>query len=183
MKHLSILGSTGSIGTQTLDIVKHNPSEFKIIGLTTNKNIELLKKQIREFKPEAVAVMDSEKADLLKEDADINVYSGIDGIIKEDKLGLDAIYLQAKRWDSTVGRPEIQKIAGALQGVRAKKGIFITTADFSKEALDYTARIDTKIVLIDGETLAQHMIDYDVGVSRIASYEVKKIDSDYFAEE
>jgi len=108
---------------------------------------------------------------------------GIDGIIKEDKLGLDAIYLQAKRWDSTVGRPEIQKFAGALQGVRAKKGIFITTADFSKEALDYTARIDTKIVLIDGETLAQHMIDYDVGVSRIASYEVKKIDSDYFTEE
>lgn len=108
---------------------------------------------------------------------------GIDGIIKEDKLGLDAIYLQAKRWDGTVGRPEIQKFAGALQGVRAKKGIFITTSDFSKEALDYAAHIDTKIVLMDGETLAQHMIDYDVGVSRIALYEVKKIDSDYFTEE
>ncbi|WKZ32200.1 MAG: restriction endonuclease [Thermodesulfobacteriota bacterium] len=108
---------------------------------------------------------------------------GIDGIIKEDKLGLDAIYLQAKRWESTVGRPEIQKFAGALQGVRAKKGIFITTSDFSREALDYAARIDTKIVLIDGESLSQLMMDYDVGVSRIASYDVKKIDSDYFAEE
>ena len=108
---------------------------------------------------------------------------GIDGIIKEDKLGLDAIYLQAKRWDSTVGRPEIQKFAGALQGFRAKKGVFITTSNFSKEAEDYASRIENKIVLIDGETLAQHMIDYDVGVSRIASYEVKKIDSDYFSEE
>ncbi|MBI2134782.1 1-deoxy-D-xylulose-5-phosphate reductoisomerase [Candidatus Woesearchaeota archaeon] len=86
MKKLSILGSTGSIGTQTLDIVKSNPSEFKIAGLTTNKNIELLKKQIIEFKPEAAAVMDREKADLLKEKADIDVYSGIDGIIKIAKL-------------------------------------------------------------------------------------------------
>ena len=82
MKTLSILGSTGSIGTQTLDIVKNNPDEFKVIGLTANKNIELLKKQINEFKPEAVAVMDNEKADLLKKDVDVNIYSGIDGIIK-----------------------------------------------------------------------------------------------------
>ena len=82
MKNLSILGSTGSIGTQTLDIVKNNPNEFKIIGLTTNKNTELLKKQIDEFKPEAVAVMDKEKADLLKEKTDVDVYSGMDGIIK-----------------------------------------------------------------------------------------------------
>ncbi|MBU90519.1 1-deoxy-D-xylulose-5-phosphate reductoisomerase, partial [Candidatus Woesearchaeota archaeon] len=82
MKSLSILGSTGSIGTQTLDIVKDNPDEFKIVGLTTNKNIELLKKQIDEFKVEAVGVMDNEKADELKKDVDINVYSGIDGIIK-----------------------------------------------------------------------------------------------------
>jgi len=86
MKYLSILGSTGSIGTQTLDIVKSNPKEFRIVGLTTNKNIELLKKQIIEFKPEAVAIMDEKKADLLKEKADINVYSGIDGIIKIAKL-------------------------------------------------------------------------------------------------
>ena len=82
MKSISILGSTGSIGTQTLDIARNNPNEFKLAGLTTNKNIDLLKKQIIEFEPEAVAVMDEEKADLLKEDADINVYSGIGGIIK-----------------------------------------------------------------------------------------------------
>ena len=86
MKNLSILGSTGSIGTQTLEIVKNNPNEFKVIGLTTNKNIELLRKQIDEFKPEAVAVMDNEKADLLKKETDVNVYSGIDGIIKISKL-------------------------------------------------------------------------------------------------
>ena len=108
---------------------------------------------------------------------------GIDGIIKEDKLGLDAIYIQAKRWENTVGRPEIQKFVGALTGQRAKKGLFITTSDFSKDSLDYVSRIDTKIVLIDGETLAQLMIDHNVGVSTIASYELKKIDSDYFSEE
>ena len=108
---------------------------------------------------------------------------GIDGIIKEDKLGLDAIYIQAKRWANTVGRPEIQKFVGALTGQRAKKGLFITTSDFSAEAQDYVSRIDTKIVLIGGETLAQLMIDHNVGVSTIATYDLKKIDTDYFTEE
>lgn len=108
---------------------------------------------------------------------------GIDGIIKEDKLGLDAIYIQAKRWENTVGRPEIQKFVGALTGQRAKKGLFITTATFSSDAEDYVSRIDAKVVLIDGETLAQLMIDHNVGVSTINSYEVKKVDSDYFSEE
>lgn len=108
---------------------------------------------------------------------------GIDGIIKEDRLGLDIIYIQAKRWENTVGRPEIQKFAGALQGQRARKGIFITTASFSREALDYASRIENKIVLIDGERLAQLMIDHNLGVSPMATYEVKRIDSDYFAEE
>lgn len=108
---------------------------------------------------------------------------GIDGIIKEDKLGLDAIYIQAKRWENTVGRPEIQKFVGALTGQRAKKGLFITTATFSADAEDYVSRIDAKVVLIDGETLAQLMIDHNVGVSTINTYEVKKIDSDYFSEE
>jgi restriction system protein len=107
---------------------------------------------------------------------------GIDGIIKEDHLGLDSIYVQAKRWDATVGRPEIQKFAGALQGQRARKGIFITTSDFSKEAHDYVSRIDSKIVLIDGRSLSRHMIEFGVGVTSVASYEVKKIDSDYFAD-
>lgn len=108
---------------------------------------------------------------------------GIDGIIKEDKLGLDAIYIQAKRWEGTVGRPEIQKFVGALTGQRAKKGLFITTSNFSEDAIDYVSRIDAKVVLIDGETLAQLMIDHGVGVSTIAAYELKRIDSDYFTEE
>jgi restriction system protein len=108
---------------------------------------------------------------------------GIDGVIKEDRLGLDAIYIQAKRWENTVGRPEIQKFAGALQGQRARKGIFITTSDFSKEAQEYTSRIDTKIVLIDGKQLAKLMIDYNVGVTAVSNYQIKKIDSDFFSEE
>jgi restriction system protein len=108
---------------------------------------------------------------------------GIDGIIKEDRLGLDIIYIQAKRWENTVGRPEIQKFAGALQGQRAKKGIFITTSSFSKEAHEYASRIDSKIVLIDGEQLTQFMIDHNIGVAPVSSYEVKRIDSDYFAGE
>lgn len=110
---------------------------------------------------------------------------GIDGIIKEDRLGLDIVYIQAKRWEnnSTIGRPEIQKFAGALQGQRARKGIFIATADFTQSAREYVSLIDSKIVLIDGDTLAQLMIDFNIGVNTIASYELKRIDSDYFTEE
>ncbi|MDQ3374870.1 MAG: restriction endonuclease [Acidobacteriota bacterium] len=108
---------------------------------------------------------------------------GIDGIINEDRLGLDVIYLQAKRWEGNVSRPEIQKFAGALQGKRARKGVFITTSDFTKEAREYVAMIDSKIILIDGEELAELMIDYNVGVSVATTYEIKRIDSDYFAEE
>ncbi len=108
---------------------------------------------------------------------------GIDGIIKEDRLGLDIIFIQAKRWDSTVGRPEIQKFAGALQGQRARKGIFLTTSDFSREAHDYASRIESKIVLIDGEQLAQMLIDHNIGVAPVASYEIKRVDSDYFTEQ
>jgi len=110
---------------------------------------------------------------------------GIDGTIKEDKLGLDIIYVQAKRWKTgnVVGRPEIQKFVGALAGQGAKKGIFITTSSFTKEALDYTPKNETKIVLIDGERLAQHMIDFNIGCTTQQIYELKKIDSDYFYEE
>lgn len=107
---------------------------------------------------------------------------GIDGIIKEDRLGLDTIYIQAKRWQGSVGRPEIQKFVGALQGQRAKKGVFITTSTYTSEAIDYASRIDTKVVLIDGQLLANLMMDFDVGVSVSASYIVKRIDSDYFEE-
>ena len=108
---------------------------------------------------------------------------GIDGIINEDRLGLDVVYVQAKRWEGNVSRPEIQKFAGALQGRRARKGVFITTSDFTREARDYVTAIDSKIVLIDGHQLAQFMIDYNVGVSVAKSYEIKRVDSDYFAEE
>jgi restriction system protein len=110
---------------------------------------------------------------------------GIDGTIKEDKLGLDIIYIQAKRWQpgNIVGRPEIQKFVGALAGQGAKKGIFITTSSFTKEATDYMPRNETKIVLIDGVQLAQLMIDYNIGVTPINSYELKRIDNDYFEEE
>ncbi len=107
---------------------------------------------------------------------------GIDGIIKEDPLGLDIIYLQAKRWEGTVGRPEIQKFAGALQGQRARKGIFITTSTFTGEAVDYTSRIESKIILIDGARLTKLMFDHGVGVATASNYEVKRIDSDYFTD-
>lgn len=105
---------------------------------------------------------------------------GIDGIIKEDKLGLDVIYVQAKRWEGTVGRPEIQKFAGALQGQRANKGVFITTSSFSKEAEEYAGVISSKIILITGEYLAKLMVDHNVGVSPVSRFELKRIDSDYF---
>ena len=110
---------------------------------------------------------------------------GIDGTIKEDKLGLDIIYVQAKRWQpgNVIGRPELQKFVGALAGQGAKKGIFLTTSSFTKDALEYTPKNETKIVLIDGAQLAQYMIDYNLGVTSVNSYEVKRVDSDYFGDE
>ena len=105
---------------------------------------------------------------------------GIDGIIDEDRLGLDTIYIQAKKWENVVGRPEIQKFVGALMGKRARKGIFITTSRFSAEAIDYASGIDFKVVLIDGVRLADFMIDYNIGVTGSTTYQLKRIDSDYF---
>ena len=105
---------------------------------------------------------------------------GIDGIIYEDKLGLDKIYIQAKRWSNSVGRPVIQQFAGALVGQNATKGVFITTSNFSKEAKQYVVGLHQKIVLIDGQELAKFMIEYNVGVSTKKTYEVKRIDTDYF---
>jgi len=108
---------------------------------------------------------------------------GIDGIIKEDKLGLDVIYIQAKKWDSgTIGRPEIQKFAGALLGKKAKKGIFITTSTFTNEAKKYVTDIDAKIILLDGKQLTELMIENNLGVSTQDVYTIKRIDSDYFEE-
>ena len=105
---------------------------------------------------------------------------GIDGIIKEDRLGLDAVFIQAKRWEGTVGRPEIQKFAGALQGQKASKGVFITTSSFTREAIEYAQIIATRIILIDGEQLATYLVEFGVAVTRTGIYEIKKIDSDYF---
>lgn len=110
---------------------------------------------------------------------------GIDGIIKEDRLGLDSIYVQAKRWADTrtVGRPEIQQFAGALQGHRARKGVFVTTASFSHDAVDYAKGLQNTIVLVDGAQLAELMIDYGIGVSEVETIKVWKLDEDYFSEE
>jgi restriction system protein len=109
---------------------------------------------------------------------------GVDGVIKEDKLGLEQIYIQAKRWDSaSVGRPEIQKFVGALHGKRARKGIFLTTSTFTKDADEYAKGLETKVILIDGQQLAELMFDYGVGVSTESTYVVKRLDNDFFEDE
>ncbi len=107
---------------------------------------------------------------------------GIDGVISQDRLGLDIVYLQAKKWDGSVGRPEIQKFVGALHGKRARKGVFITTSSFSAEAAAYVDHIEPKVVLIDGRRLAELMIDFEVGVTTLRTFHVKRVDSDYFEE-
>ncbi len=108
---------------------------------------------------------------------------GIDGIINEDRLGLDVIYIQAKRWEADVGRPEIQKFVGALAGNKASKGVFITSSGFTKEAHSYANQVNHKVVLIDGAMLAELMMDYDLGVSTKEVYTVKRLDTDYFEED
>ena len=108
---------------------------------------------------------------------------GVDGVIREDRLGLDLIYVQAKRWQNTVGRPDIQRFVGALQGQRATKGVFITTSTFSGDAIAYAEGVSPRVVLVDGKQLAGLMIDYGVGVTVDTRYELKKIDQDYFAAE
>ncbi|MBC7817567.1 MAG: restriction endonuclease [Planctomycetaceae bacterium] len=108
---------------------------------------------------------------------------GIDGIIKEDELGLDVLYIQAKRWESTVGRPDVAAFAGSMERFHARKGVLITTATFSKDAEDYITRIERKIVLVDGQRMAELMIAHNVGVTVMQTYEIKRIDSDFFAEE
>ncbi len=123
------------------------------------------------------SIKDAGKATRLTND------EGIDGIIKEDRLGLDFIYIQAKRWtDSSVGRPDIQSFVGALDGQRANKGIFITTSTFSNTATEYVKTISKKVILIDGQQLAEYMIDYNIGVSTVQTFELKRIDNDYFDE-
>jgi restriction system protein len=109
---------------------------------------------------------------------------GIDGIIKEDRLGLDIVYLQAKRWESPVGSPEVRNFTGSLEGHGAQKGVLITTSKFTRDAMEFAKRLQQKkLVLIDGEKLTELMMDFGIGVSRVATYTVQKIDPDYFGEE
>ena len=108
---------------------------------------------------------------------------GIDGIIKEDQLGLDVLYIQAKRWEGVVGRPDVQKFVGALQGQRARKGVFITTSGFTREAVDYALNLESKVILIDGKQFSLLMFDNGLGVSPVAEYKVKRLDGDFFSEE
>ena len=108
---------------------------------------------------------------------------GIDGTIKEDKLGLDVICIQAKRWEGTVGRPVVQAFAGSMEGFRARKGVLITTSNFSKDAEDYITRIERKVVLVDGQRMAELMIAHNVGVTVMQTYEIKRVDSDFFTED
>lgn len=108
---------------------------------------------------------------------------GVDGIIKEDHLGLDAIYVQAKRWQNNVGRPDVQAFSGSLDGERARKGVFITTSAFTNEAREYVKKIEKKIVLIDGRQLAGLMVDFGIGVNTVNAYEIVRVDGDYFTEE
>lgn len=108
---------------------------------------------------------------------------GIDGIVKQDRLGLDTIYIQAKRWEGPVGRPVVQEFVGALHGVKAKRGVLLTTSYFTQDAKDYASSIETRVVLIDGEELASLMIEHDLGVTTVDTYTVKRIDSDYFVDE
>jgi len=105
---------------------------------------------------------------------------GVDGVIKEDRLGLDVVYVQAKRWDATVGRPVVQAFAGSLEGFKARKGVLITTSRYSQDAHEYVSRIEKRIVLVDGEQLAQLMIDFGVGVAEVNTYVVKRVDLDFF---
>ena len=109
--------------------------------------------------------------------------AGIDGVIRQDQLGLEGIYVQAKRWQGSVGRPVIQGFVGALQGARAARGVIVTASTFSQDAHDYASSVSPRVVLIDGDRLAELMIDHNVGVSTRETYEVKRIDSDYFGEE
>ncbi len=107
---------------------------------------------------------------------------GIDGVINEDRLGLDVLYIQAKRWQGQVGRKEIQSFVGALAGQQAHKGIFITTSTYSQHAVDYARSVPQKVILIDGDRLAALMIEHNIGVSVARTIAIKKIDSDYFEE-
>jgi restriction system protein len=108
---------------------------------------------------------------------------GIDGVINEDRLGLDVVYIQAKRWQQPISAGSLRDFTGSLEANRSTKGVFITTSTFTKDARDHVGRVQKRIILIDGEELAQLMIDFDIGVTARTTYVLKKIDEDYFSEE
>ena len=187
-------GSVSSEITEKIDVFEATPQEILIasyLKIRTTLAQELLQK-VKNCHP---AFFERLVVDLLvkmgyggslKDAGNATRYSsdgGIDGIIREDKLGLDVIYIQAKRWDSqNIGRPDIQSFVGALDGHRSTKGIFITTSKFAETAVEYVKTISKKVILIDGEQLANFMIDYNLGVSVVDNYEIKKIDNDFFGE-
>jgi restriction system protein len=175
------------------EITEKTPDELFELSYTQiiNNLKEQLKQKISECNPyffEQIVLdlllkmgyggSENDSGELTQKSAD----EGIDGIIKEDKLGLDKIYIQAKKWEKSVGRPEIQKFVGALQGKRAKKGVFITTSEFSKDAYDYVNNLDVAVILIDGEKLSQYMVENELGISLKHNYKIYSIDNDYFEE-
>jgi restriction system protein len=190
---LDFQNSTQEINKPTTQnqVSKETPEEFLELSYQTLKS-ELAQEILQRIKSCSPKFFEKIVVDLLlamgyggsRKDAGEAVGQtgdgGVDGIIKEDKLGFERIYIQAKKWESTVGRPIVQAFAGSLEGFKAKKGVLITTSQFSKEAKEYVKLIEKRIILIDGETLSQLMIEYDVGVTEIGKYILKKIDSDYF---
>ena len=177
--------------TQTVDITPTEALEEAYINIYESLAEDLLSMVIQQ----TPAFFEKLVVDLLvamgyggagKDSAIVTPYSrddGIDGIIKEDKLGLDNIYVQAKRWTNQVTKPQIQQFSGALDEQKASKGVFITTSTFSKEARNFVAKSSKKIVLIDGQQLADYMIEFNVGVSIKKTYIIKRIDTDYFEEQ
>jgi restriction system protein len=180
--------------TDQTEIAQYTPDEMIDIGYKKIRN-ELSNELLQTIKDSSPKFFEKLVVDLLlkmgyggsiKDNGSVIGKSndeGIDGLIKEDRLGLDVIYIQAKKWEASIGRPEIQKFVGALQGQRAKKGIFITTSDFNDNSYNYVNNIDIKVVLINGKELSNLMIDYNIGVSMKNIFEIKKIDSDYFLED
>ena len=167
-----------------------SPSDGDIEGIYQHIREKVAEDLLQQIKANSPTFFENLVIDLLvemgyggsREDAEAVGRSGdggIDGVINQDRLGLDVVYVQAKRWQNNVGAPEIAGFAGALAGKSANKGIFITTSDFTKAAKDYDAA-GFKIILIDGKRLAQLMIDHNVGVSTVKTYEIKRVDSDYF---
>ena len=164
-------------------------SAYQILNSTLRKEILELVKKMDPFRFEQLVVdllvamgyggSREEAAQVTKASGD----EGIDGIINEDRLGLDVIYLQAKRWQQTVGRKEIQSFVGALAGQQAHKGVFITTSDFADTAIAYAKKVSQKVILIDGDKLANLMIKHNIGVTLSHAYEVKHVDSDYFEQD